>query len=189
MMPAGKRCRPVRARARRNRDRPRRQGPARPRRRGRARRPTACASRRCASAFSAATAGNRRRQDAGSASALPTSRQWATVGRRIHMPSRKVITAAGRPASCADHLAVAPVHRQRAGDALLGQMLHQPEEERQVGARRPASRRASGCRRRSTCAAGNWSSPSLRRCPCRTAARRAHSPSRNAPSSPSVMSV
>ena len=39
----------------------------------------------------------------------------------------------GRPASQrADHRAVMAMHRQRTGDALLGEMIHQPEEERQV---------------------------------------------------------
>ena len=33
------------------------------------------------------------------ASASPTAAQWPASGRRIHMPSRKVTTAAGRPHS------------------------------------------------------------------------------------------
>ena len=55
-------------------------------------------------------------------------------GRRIHMPSRKVTIAAGRPASLPSMSPFAVLDRLRAGDAAAGEMLHQAEEERQVGA-------------------------------------------------------
>ena len=43
--------------------------------------------------------------------------------------------AAGRPATLAKRLSVAALDRQRAADAALREMLHQPEEEREVGFR------------------------------------------------------
>ena len=133
MMPLGRVAPASCARDRRNRASTSAASPARPRRRRRARRPTACASLRSPAHFRA-TAGNRRRPDAGSQAPCRPRGNGRPSGRRIHMPSRKVIDG-GRPAGeLADHLAVAPVHRQRTGDALLRQMLHQAEEERQVGA-------------------------------------------------------
>ena len=73
-----------------------------------------------------------RRRGAACASARPTAAQWAAVGRRTQKPSRKVTSAAGRPDSCAQVAAFGIAHRRRAGDAVRGQVLHQPEVERQV---------------------------------------------------------
>ena len=110
------------------------------------------------------------------ASASPTAAQWPASGRRIHMPSRKVTIAAGRPHSAPSVLAVAVLHRLRAGEAARRQMLHQ-RRGRTAGRRpRRASRRASGCNGRRWCGRGNWSSRRPRRCPCRTAARPGRSP-------------
>ena len=47
-------------------------------------------------------------------------------------PSRKVTIVAARPLSRPSATPVARMHRQRADDAVGRQMLHQPEEERQV---------------------------------------------------------
>ena len=49
------------------------------------------------------------------------------------MPLRKVTIAAGRSASRAERAALAVVDRQRAVDAARREMLHQAEEEGQVG--------------------------------------------------------
>ena len=62
---------------------------------------------------------------------LADRRAMAGVGRRIHMPSRKVTIAAGRPASLPS-MSPAVLHRLRTGEAARRQMLHQREEERQV---------------------------------------------------------
>ena len=65
-------------------------------------------------------------------------RNDATCGRRTHMPSRNEMIAAGRPASAAQRRrrrAPRPAAGRRC--RVRGKMLHQPEEERQVGLRHP----------------------------------------------------
>ena len=66
------------------------------------------------------------------ASASPTPVQCAALGRRGHTPSRKLMIAAGRPASSAVDLALAIPGRLRATHAALGQMRHQRQEVRQI---------------------------------------------------------
>ena len=105
------------------------------------------------------------------ASASPTAAQCLASGRRIHMPSRKVTMAAGRPHSSPQRLAVAVLHRLRTGDARAPPGA--PSARGRTARRRPppASRRASGCNGRGWCGPGSWSSRRPRRCPCRTATR------------------
>ena len=65
--------------------------------------------------------------------AWPTAAQWRGCGRRIHTPSRNVTSAAGRPASSRSMRPLASrtgVGQLKPG---LGQVLHEAEEERQVG--------------------------------------------------------
>ena len=69
------------------------------------------------------------------ASASPTPAQCAAFGRRGHMPSRKLMIAAGRPASVAIHRALPIPRRLRAAHAVLGQMRHQRQEIRQIAFR------------------------------------------------------
>ena len=115
--------------------------------------------------------------------------QWAALGRRIHMPSRKVTIAAGRPASRPSASPLRLLHRLRAGEAARRQMLHQAEEERQVARRHALLVERQDEVAAAGCAAGSSSSRRLRRCPCRRAARRDRSRRGNAGSSSSVTSV
>ena len=66
------------------------------------------------------------------ASAWPTPAQCAALGLRGQMPSRKLMMAAGRPASVAERLAAPVLDRQRTADAAAGEMRHQREKKRQV---------------------------------------------------------
>ena len=61
-------------------------------------------------------------------------RRSGARGRRTQTPPRNVTIAAGRPASGRARCRHV-VYRQRAGDAAAGKMLHEAEEERQVGGR------------------------------------------------------
>ena len=108
--------RPVGFEEMRARRRPRSAGPFRPRRRGLRICPRAAASRR----RRAHSAGVRSKPSPATcicASALPTSRQCLASGLRSHMPSRKEISAAGRPDELAEQRAIPARHRQRAGQA------------------------------------------------------------------------
>ena len=101
----------------------------------------------------------RRRRNGRRAAGAPRRRQERDDRRR----------PAGKPAQ---RLAVAVVHRQRAGDAAPGEMLHQAEEEGQVGrvdallVERQDELALLGRR------AGSWSSRRPRRCPSPRARRR-----------------
>ncbi len=79
-----------------------------------------------------ATSENRARPDASSPAPRRRRRNASALGLRGHTPSRKVMIAAGRPASVLSASPLAVLHRQRTADAARGQMLHQAEEERQV---------------------------------------------------------
>ena len=62
--------------------------------------------------------------------------------RRTETPSRKVMSAAGLPASSRSVRPSPVVHRQRTRDAARGEMLHQRQEIREVLRRARASRKA-----------------------------------------------
>ena len=66
------------------------------------------------------------------ASASPTPAQCAAFGRRGHMPSRKLMIAAGRSGERRIDRAAAVLRRLRAAHAVLGEMRHQRQEVRQV---------------------------------------------------------
>jgi len=66
------------------------------------------------------------------ASASPTPAQCATFGFRGQIPSRKLMIAAGRPASVPEHLAALVLQRLRARDAARGEVSHQAKKKRQV---------------------------------------------------------
>ncbi len=89
----------------------------------------------------------------------------------------------------AEQRAVLARQRQRAGQAAGGEMLHQAEEERQVVLFDALFVERQDQRRPWWCAAGSWNSRRLRQCPCRKAACRRHTRSRNRFRSSSVISV
>ena len=106
---------------------------------------TAAASRPSDRALARVGEEVRRRPGAGRPAPRPAAAQCSTVIRRGQRPSRQLTIAAGLSRKPAQRPAVARMHRQRTRQPVSGQMLHQAEEERQVGRGRPASRRWSGC--------------------------------------------
>ena len=62
-------------------------------------------------------------------------RSACVCGRRTHIPSRKVTSTAGRPATVLQRFPAAVLDGQRAAYAARGEMLHQAEEEGQVAGR------------------------------------------------------
>ena len=109
------------------------------------------------------------------ASASPTPAQWATFGLRGHTPSRKLMIAAGRPASVPS---ASPLRFLTGCGQMMpcvGKMRHQAEKERQIVDRHALFIQRQDETIRTWCAAGSWNSRRLRRCPCRTAVRRCRS--------------
>ena len=155
---------------------------AAPRRRGRGSARTAAASRRPRARCGAAAKSSPAR--CSFASASPSAAQCTALGRRIHMPSRKVTIAAGRPATLPSSVARPVLDRLRTGDPAARQVLHQAEEERQVLGRDPLLVERQDVVAASRCGPGSSSSRPPRRCPCRTTARRDRSRRGNRPVPP-----